>query len=234
MKIQTISTGSREGNAFLIDDGRTKLLLECGVTIKKIKKALNYRLSSVKGCLITHRHGDHSKGLKGLLDSEVDTYIGELEKEALGINHHRLHGIRPLEQFSIGTWTILPFSVEHDTEQPLGYLLQSTTGVKMLFATDTYYIRYFFKGLTHILIECNYSEKVLDYNLENNIINRRYGLRVMESHLSLENLVKFLKACDLSKLEEIRLIHLSDTNSDEELFRNEIQKVTGIPVYIES
>lgn len=233
MKIQTISTGSKEGNAFLIDDGHTKLLLECGVTIKKIKKALNYNLSSVKGCLITHRHGDHSKGLEGVLKSEIDTYIGKLEKEALGIKHHRFHGIEPLEQFSIGTWTILPFSVEHDTEQPLGYLMQSTTGVKLLFATDTYYIRYFFSGITHMLIECNYSSEKLQANMESGIVPYFLGKRIMKSHLSVENLVAFLRSCDLSKLQEIRLIHLSDTNSNADLFKDEIQKVTGIPVYIE-
>lgn len=233
MKIRTIATGSTKGNCYLIDDGHTQLLLECGVTITKLKKALNYKLSKVKGCLITHRHGDHSKGLEGVLKSEIDTYIGQLEKEALGISHHRLHGIEPLEQFSIGTWTILPFHVEHDTEQPLGYLMQSTTGVKLLFATDTYYIRYFFSGITHMLIECNYSSEKLQENMETGVVPYFLGKRIMKSHLSVENLVKFLRSCDLSKLQEIRLIHLSDTNSNAELFKDEIQKVTGIPVYIE-
>lgn len=234
MEIKTLSTGSKEGNCFVISDGHTKLMLDCGISIKKIQKALNFKLREVKACLVTHRHGDHTKGLVGVLNQEIESYIGAKEIEKLGIKHHRLNGIEPMEQFQIGTWTILPFDVQHDTEQPLGYLMQSSaTGEKLLFATDTYYIEYYFSGMTHMLIECNHSLEILTKNIESGALPMYRAKRVSESHFSIENLLVFLKACDLSKLQEIRLIHLSDTNSAADQFQEAIQKATGVPTYIE-
>lgn len=234
MEIRTLSTGSKEGNCFVISDGHTKLMLDCGISIKKIQKALNFKLREIKACLVTHRHGDHTKGLVGVLNQEIESYIGAKEIEKLGISHHRLNGIEPMEQFQVGTWTILPFDVQHDTEQPLGYLMQSSaTGEKLLFATDTYYIEYYFSGMTHMLIECNHSLEILTKNIESGALPMYRAKRVSESHFSIENLLVFLKACDLSKLQEIRLIHLSDTNSAADQFQEAIQKATGVPTYIE-
>lgn len=234
MDIRTLSTGSKEGNCFVISDGHTQLMLDCGISVKRIQKALNFKLREVKACLVTHRHGDHTKGLLGVLNQEIESYIGAKEIENLGINHHRLNGIEPMEQFQVGTWTILPFDVQHDTEQPLGYLMQSSaTGEKLLFATDTYYIEYYFAGMTHMLIECNHSLEILTKNIENGTLPMYRAKRVSESHFSIENLLVFLKACDLSKLQAIRLIHLSDTNSAADHFKDVIQKATGVPTYIE-
>ena len=233
MEIKTFSTGSKEGNCFWVNDGHTQLLLDCGISIKKIQKALDFRLREIQGCLVSHRHLDHCKGLRGLLDKEVDVYMPEVERAAMEVSHYRLKGLQPLEQFEIGTWTILPFPVEHDTEGPLGYLLQSATGDKLLFATDTYYIRYAFKGMTHMLIECNYSQEILQENLDSGAIPYFRAKRTVETHFSLENLLVFLKACDLSKLQEIRLIHLSDANSHAEQFKRAIQIATGVPTFIE-
>ncbi|MCP7855473.1 hypothetical protein JKR18_02825, partial [Listeria monocytogenes] len=55
--------------------------------------------------------------------------------------------------------------------------------------------------------------------------------RVLQSHFSLENVKDFLKANDLSHLREIHLLHISEKNGDPERFKNEIQAMTGIPVY---
>lgn len=233
MEIKTLATGSG-GNAFLISDGQTKLLLECGLKIKDIQKALNYQLRSIEGCLVSHRHKDHIEGIQGVMDKEVNVYMPTLEVEAAGIKHHRIKPIEPLTAFEIGTWLIMPFPTEHDTEQPVGYLLQSAaTGEKLLFATDTYYIQFNFKSVTHFLIECNYSEQIIKDNLADGIIGIKRHNRTIETHLSLENLITFLNACDLSKTKEIRLIHLSDTNSNEEYFKKEVVAATGIPVKIE-
>lgn len=57
---------------------------------------------------------------------------------------------------------MLPVKTEHDAKEPLGFLIYSrTTREKLLFATDTYYIRYRFPGLTHIMIECNYAIDIM-------------------------------------------------------------------------
>jgi len=153
-------------------------------------------------------------------------------REALGIESHRLQVVRAKEQFRLGTWTVLPFETQHDAQEPLGFLLANGQGEKLLYATDTYYIKYRFPGLTHLMVECNYSKDILEANVENGLVPGEMRERIIRSHFSLEHVKEFLKANDLSKVQEIWLIHLSDNNSDQERFKREVQALTGKMVYI--
>ena len=225
MIIKTIATGST-GNCYLIDDGCTQLLLECGIIFKKIQQALNYQTSKVAACLISHSHQDHCKGVQGALNASMDVYMSKATTDEVGIEHNRIKQYTNKQQFKIGSFTILPFDVKHDVENH-GFLIQSDNGSKLLFATDTYYVRYKFAGLTHLMIETNYSEAILDENIERGTIHPFLAKRIKASHFSLENVLEFLKANDLSKVEEIHLLHLSNSNSDEENFKRAVQEQTG-------
>lgn len=229
--IQTLATGSK-GNCYHITDGHTPLLLECGIRFKEIQRKLNFKTSDIAGCLITHEHKDHCGGMNEVLKAGIDCYMSPGTKDAIGIKHHRVHGVQVKQHFKIGTWTILPFDVQHDVSEPFGFLLANTAGDKLLFLTDTYYVKYKFQGLTHLMLECNYSEKRLTENAETGRIHKSMKRRVMRSHFSLENVLEFLKANDLSKLQEIWLLHLSDSNSDEFLIRQEVSKATGKMIHI--
>lgn len=55
MKIKVIASGSK-GNCYLIDDGETKLLIECGIPFKQIQIGCDFKLSSVAACLVSHEH----------------------------------------------------------------------------------------------------------------------------------------------------------------------------------
>src|SRR5699024_9625093 len=114
----------------------------------------------------------------------------------------------------------------------LPILMQSRNGGKLLFATDTYYVRYRFTGLTHMIVGCNYSMDILEENIASGRVHKAMKRRLSKSHFSLENVKEFLKANDLSKVQEIHLMHLSNDNSDEARFKREIQELTGKPVYI--
>ena len=162
----------------------------------------------------------------------IDCYMSRGTAEALGISGHRINVIKTKQQFRIGTWTILPFETQHDAAEPLGFLLANQDGDKMLYATDTYYIRYRFQGLTHIAVECNYSLDILRANVEAGTVEPALKSRILKSHFSLENVKRFLQANDLSKVEAIFLLHLSDGNSDAERFKREIQELTGKMVFI--
>src|SRR5690625_2922535 len=229
--IKTLASGS-SGNAYLITDGHTPLLLECGISYRDIQIATNFQTSNIAGCLISHEHKDHSKTLKDVLRAGIDVYASQGTIDQEGIDHHRLKSIKAKQQFKIGTWSILPFDIQHDVAEPLGFLLMNQQGEKLLFATDTFYVKYKFKGLTHIMIECNYSLDILNENIESGRVHPAMKRRLMKSHFSLENVKEFLKANDLSKLQEIHLLHLSDSNSNEEQFKKEIQELTGKPVYV--
>jgi len=126
----------------------------------------------------------------------------------------------------------MPFDVKHDAAEPLGFLWANKDGDKLVFITDSYYSPYKFNGLTHIMIECNYSMEILNENIANGKVPRIMKKRLLKSHFSLENVKDFLRINDLSRVQEIWLLHLSDNNSDEALFKQEIQELTGKVVYI--
>ncbi|MGB9780642.1 MBL fold metallo-hydrolase [Caldanaerobacter sp.] len=232
MDIKVLASGSK-GNCYRISDGITPLLLECGISIQQIKERLNFKLNEIVACLVTHEHKDHSKASKDILKAGIDIYVSQGTKEALGLEGHRINVIKAKQQFKIGTWIILPFDTQHDAVEPLGFLLYSNiTKEKLLYVTDTYYVKYRFKGLTHIMIECNYSLEILKNNVGEGLVEADLKNRLLKSHFSLENVKKFLKANDLSKVEQIWLLHLSDNNSDTERFKREIQELTGKEVYI--
>lgn len=230
MDIQTFASGSR-GNCYSVNDWQTPLLLEAGISFKSIQKRLDFRLSGIAGCLISHEHLDHSKAAKDLLRAGVELYTSAGTAAALGLSGHRLHCIRALQPFRIGTWRILPFATEHDAKEPLGFLLASG-GEKLLFATDTCYIRYTFKGLTHLMLECNHSAASLQANVAAGVVSPVLKSRLIQSHFSLDNVKEFLGANDLSLVQEIHLLHLSDGNSDAVLFKREIEALTGKMVFI--
>ena len=236
MKLKVLGSSS-SGNCYLLSNKEETLIIECGLPYKTILKGLNFNLNNVVGILASHEHKDHSKALRDMLSNGIDVYTGfgtamAIAKECRVIEtHHRLHFIKSEEQFKVGGFTILPFEVEHDAAEPLGFLISHGDTGKILFATDTYYIQYKFNGLKHILIECNYSKEILGRNIDNGL-NPARAKRLLTSHFSLENLKGFLKETDLTQCEDITLIHLSDGNSNAAHFKKEIERLTGKPVYI--
>jgi len=47
---------SSKGNLYTVDNGKTKIMLECGLPIKKIKEKLGFRVHEISACLISHEH----------------------------------------------------------------------------------------------------------------------------------------------------------------------------------
>jgi len=229
--IQSFGSSSA-GNCYHITDGKTELLLEAGIRFTDIRKALEFRVTRLAGCLITHNHGDHIKAAADLAKAGVNIYSAQGTFDAAKLSGHRFKPVKSMEQFEVGTWAIMPFPVEHDAEEPCGYLLANQDGDKLAFLTDTYYCRYTFSGLTHLMLECNYSLKILDANIASGRVHPAMRSRLLRSHFSLENVKDFLRANDLSKLQEVHLLHLSDSNSDEALFKREVQMITGKPTYV--
>lgn len=224
---------SSEGNAYLVTetDGRSPLLLDCGLPVAQLKQATGYRLSTLAGCLVSHEHGDHSKAAADLMRAGVDCYMSQGTADALRLSGHRLKIVRALQQFSLGAWTVLPFDTIHDAAEPLGFLL-AAVDEKVLYLTDTAYCKYRFRGLTHIMVECNHSWDILQANVESGAVPAEMKKRIIRSHMSLDTVKDFFRANDLSQVREIWLLHLSDGNSDAERFKREIQALTGKPVYV--
>lgn len=232
IEIKALASSSR-GNAYYISDGVTPLLVECGLSFRQIQRGIGFSVSGLAGCLVTHEHKDHSKAAADLMKAGVEVYATNGTIDMLKLSGHRLTAVEALKQFQVGSWYILPFDTQHDAAEPVAYLLQSmASGVKLLYATDTYYIKYRFKGLTHLMIEANYAEDLLSENVRKGALHPAMKKRIRRSHFSLGNVKEFLKANDLSQVREIWLIHLSDGNSDAERFKTEVQELTGKPVFV--
>lgn len=230
IQIRVLASSSR-GNCYAITDGRTKLLIECGIRFRDIQRALGFRISGLAGCLLSHEHEDHARAVRELMRAGVDIYASRGTIDALGMSGHRLRSVQAHKPFTVGTWTVLPFDTVHDAAEPLGFLLASPAG-KVLYLTDTAYCRYRFKGLTHVMVEANYSTELIHQNVAAGVIPLALKNRILRNHMSLERALDLLRANDLRQVREIWLLHLSDQNSDAELFRRQVQEVTGKPVYV--
>lgn len=232
MNIKCIGSGSK-GNAYLLEDGSTSILLECGIQFKKIQEAIGFRMNEIKACLITHEHQDHCKSVNKLMDRGIDVYCTAGTAQVLGIIENPYCCILPpyMKTFEVGTFIISSFETEHDAVEPCGYVIYSKiTKEKLLFITDSYFCRYYFKGITHIMIECNYDDKTLDNS--NDPVSLRK--RVLRSHMSLKNCIGFLthENNDFSKVDTVYLLHLSDRNSDEERMKRKVAEATGKRVVV--
>jgi len=232
MQITVLASGST-GNAYRISDGKTSLLLDAGIPLKAIQVGCQFRVTQIRGCFVSHAHNDHSKAVKELARLGVDIYTSQGTIAACKLTGHRIHAVKALEEIAVGTFQVLPFDVEHDAPEPLGFLFASIeTGEKLLYFTDTYYIKYRFQELTHIMAECNYDKDSLQRSLDAGYIPLELVPRLMKSHMSLEHFLDLLRVNDLRKVRQIYLLHLSDNNSDERRFKEEVQKLTGAEVYV--
>jgi len=232
MEIKVLASGS-SGNAYRISDGKTSLLLDAGIPLKAIQVGCGFKVTQIQGCFVTHNHQDHSKAARDIIKLGIDIYTSQGTIDACGLTGHRVHPLKELQEITVGTFKVLPFDVQHDAPDPLGFLFTSNeTGEKLLYFTDTYYIKYRFQGLTHIMAECNYDKETLQKSVDAGYIPIELVPRLMKSHMSLEHFLDVLKANDLREVRQIYLLHLSNNNSDEKRFKEEAQKLTGAEVYV--
>lgn len=229
MQLHILNSNS-DGNCYIFKDDQGKILIvECGVKFKDLKIALDFDYSNVVGCIVTHEHGDHAKGVKDAALSGINVYATNGTIVGINFPSHNIHPLNKYENINLGPYKILAFDTNHDTREPCGFLIHHQEMGNTLFLTDTTYCDYTFDGLTNILIECNYSKDIIDDKLSSNDFLRN---RVIQSHMSVETAIKTLKANDLSQVNNIVLIHLSDRNSDASMFKKMIEKATGKTVTI--
>jgi len=234
MNIRCIASGS-SGNCYLVGDGTTEILLDCGIPMRKINEALGFRVTArVVAVLITHAHQDHCKAVKDLLGKGVDCYMSNGTIDALGLFGHRVKPVNALSSYRIGTFHVTTFDVVHDVPEPLGFVLESSvTGEKVLYFVDTACVKYTdFTGITHLMCECNFDEESILAAIENGYLPPEMLPRLLKSHMSLKTLLEFLRANDWSKLRQIYLLHMSDRNSNAERMREAVVRETGVEVYV--
>lgn len=118
LKLKVLGSSS-SGNCYLIETENSKLILDAGVNFKDVQKALNFDFKSIQGVLITHEHMDHLKYAPNFAINGVDIYASAGTFAKLDLKGHRFKVIKALQQFTLGSFTILPFDTQHDAAEPL-------------------------------------------------------------------------------------------------------------------
>lgn len=221
---------SSSGNCYILENKQEALIIEAGVKFIDVKKALDFDIRKVVGCLITHQHNDHAKYIKNMVDSGFLTLALPEVWTAKGVSDSRALCIESGKGYRFGGFKVLSFTACHDVPC-VGYLIEHKETGRIMFLTDSCMCEYVFPGLNHVMIECNYSdEKLIEaINAGRTLPSQRD--RLMTSHMELDTCKEFLRANDLSKVSNIILLHLSDNNSDEGRFVKEIERLTGKMVY---
>lgn len=235
MELKILGSNSK-GNCYLLDNGKECLMIECGVAFNDVQKAVNFDISRICGVIVSHEHGDHAKHVKKCLESRIPVYASQGTLDALKINPSmNVNLVCPMGELvihQIGKFRVQSFPTQHDAAEPFGFLIYHPECGKVLFATDTYYLHYTFANLNNILLECNYRQDILDSNVESGKIHMAMKIRTMKSHMEFNTCKETLLANDLSGVNNIVLIHLSDGNSNASEFRQGIMEATGKTVHI--
>ncbi|MCL1937236.1 MAG: MBL fold metallo-hydrolase [Candidatus Azobacteroides sp.] len=232
MILKVLGSGSK-GNCYLLENEKEALILEAGVKFAEVQRTLDFNIRKIAGCLITHEHRDHAGYMNEFLNCAVPVYASKGT-----INHSSIKGFRlPLvleagKLLKTGGFKIIPFETRHDAAEPLGFFIHHAETGNILFATDTYYLVSTFSNLSNILIECNYRMDILEANVKAGHIPKAQRDRTLQSHMSFAACREALLSNDLSKVNNIVLLHLSDGNSNALEFRQDIHKATGKTVSI--
>lgn len=223
MRIEVLGSSS-SGNCYIIEDKGQILILEAGVKMQQLKKALGFDFKPVVGCLVSHEHHDHSGYIFDLMRLGVKVYASETTFKGF---HHNKVVVSEKEVWKIGGYTFMPFNLEHDVPN-LGYVIKTPSGKKIMFATDTQFIMQRFKDIDVYMLECNFDLDSMRKAIKCGKLDPMILVRVAGTHMSLETLKAYLENADLSKTQQIVLVHLSENNSNQDKYVESIQEQTGI------
>ena len=162
------------GNSLFVESENTKILVDAGMSCKKIEEALNsieVNPSSINAILVTHEHADHIKGLSTIsrkFDIPVfatkETFDA-MPKQSEKISEKNIKFFNPNEKFFIEDLEVLPFSIPHDAANPCGFNIIKYNNTQISIATDighmTKTIVDKLEGSKFILLESNYDTEVL-------------------------------------------------------------------------
>jgi phosphoribosyl 1,2-cyclic phosphodiesterase len=229
MNLKVLGSSS-SGNCYILEDQNEALIIEAGIRFPDVKKALNFQLRKVVGCLISHVHGDHAKYACNMVESGIYTLALRDVFREKQITGNKAIPVETGRGYKIGNFKVVPFPAFHDVPC-VGYIIEHPQSGRIMFLTDSCKCDYVFPGLNHILIEANYYDKKLIENITKGHTYYGQRERLIDTHMEIRTCCQFLRDNDLRNVMNIVLLHLSNDNSDAPFFVSEIQKLTGKTVY---
>ncbi len=226
------------GNCLFVESENTKLLIDSGVSLKKIEnglEALNVPSSSLDGILVTHEHSDHVQSL-GNMSKKYNLPVfansqtfDAMPKQTDKITTENIKKISIDEKFFINDIEVNAFSIPHDAANPCGFTLTCGND-KISIATDighiTNDILKKLEGSSFILLESNYDTEVLKYSKYP--FNLKKRIAGPTGHLSNEMAGKVINYLIHDNLKTAMLGHLSkESNFPELAYQTVVDEIMG-------
>ena len=220
MRFASLGSGS-QGNGLVVEVENTRLLLDCGFTLKETIARLS-RLGldpgMLDGIVVTHEHDDHVGGVARLARKfAIPVWLthGTLRSvEQAFAALPQVNIIDSHQRFAIGAIELEPYPVPHDAQEPAQFVF-SDGAVRLGVLTDTGcstpHIEMVLSRCHALVLECNHDAQMLadsDYPAS---LKRRVGGRF--GHLENTAAAQLLASLDCSLLQHIIAAHLSRTNN---------------------
>ena len=228
----SVLASSSKGNAILISDASTSILVDAGLSGKQIEQRLEsvgFPPENLDAILVSHEHSDHILGV-GVLSRryKLPVYISTKTLTTASKQLGKLHSKHLFEcgkRFTIGKLAIHPFSVSHDAKDPACFTIKQN-GLKIGIATDlglsTSVVREHLKGCNMLVLEANHDPVMLEEGPYPWPLKQRITSRT--GHLSNEDAKKLLEEVKHDGLTHVILAHLSETNNTPEKASTTVSK----------
>lgn len=218
-----LASGSK-GNCIYVGTEHTKILIDAGISTKMIKSRLeeiNVDLGDIDAILITHEHGDHIQGLK-VLAYKMGIPVFTNSETAKGIAEYfhdcpKFKIFSTGETFEFGDFEIHPFSIQHDTLDPVAFTIR-VNDLKLGFCADLGFVTTLVKNqlqnCDYLYVEANHQISMVHASPRPMVYKQRVLSRV--GHLSNEACGNLLSEVAHPNLKHVHLAHLSsECNSHE-------------------
>jgi len=238
LEITTLASGS-SGNCILVSHGGTHVLVDCGISCLRIKRALaalGLTPGDLAGILITHEHADHISGLATLfkqyhLPVHCSHGTGRQLTYRIAFLGEVLQTFEPGSGFSLGGLTVSTFATLHDAADPVGYTFcdgEHKAAVVTDLGVVTSVVEEAIRGSDFLLVESNHDpDWVADgpypYYLKQRILGRQGHL----SNAACAELVARVGA------KTVVLAHLSAENNSPSLALQTVRAAAGEGVTVE-
>lgn len=226
MRLLTLGSGS-SGNCYLLENETECLIIEAGLPYMDVKKALVFNTRKIVGVIAGHRHSDHSGYIKdyaraGIRSLATSDFWNENAGEWWFQYGEKYDETR--EYFKIGNFGIKAFPLKHSVPCFGFYITHPDMGI-LVYASDTEYIKYTFKGVNHFLVEANYSTELVERD------SAKYEHQIT-GHMNIDTTCRFLKKNNNCNLKTVTLCHISADCGNAEDFKARAEEVVDCPVYV--
>ena len=214
VELHILASGS-SANGYILTAGDERLVLECGVNDKDVLKALDYDISGVVGCVVTHSHKDHSKYIP-----QMQKFFTVYSNADVAERYAGVVALQPRKRYTIGNFKVMPLEVPHGDCPNFAYVVDFDC-TRLVFATDLAKFPYTIANVDVLMLECNYTkERVLQNLMNNEEVRSAY-----DTHLELEDCVEAVERLGGQKLRKVILLHLSRQNADREQIKKRFAEI---------